>query len=137
MRAGASPASARGTRRGRYVFVCTGKARSPSHRSSKQARPKGATQTASPISASSPGAPDPFAGGRLFVEPNSPADQTEQEWTQLGRDSEAAEIGKIAAQPVAKWFGDWSYGHGGTAGDVSWWVGSGDRRGGDAPAGRL
>jgi endoglucanase len=23
---------------------------------------------------------------------------------------------------VAKWFGNWSYGHGGTAGDVNWWV---------------
>jgi endoglucanase len=23
---------------------------------------------------------------------------------------------------VAKWFGDWSYGHGGTAGDVNWWM---------------
>ncbi len=31
-------------------------------------------------------------------------------------------MGKVASQPVARWFGDWSYGHGGTAGDVSWWV---------------
>jgi endoglucanase len=31
-------------------------------------------------------------------------------------------MGKIASQPVAKWFGNWSYGHGGTAGDVNWWV---------------
>jgi endoglucanase len=23
---------------------------------------------------------------------------------------------------VARWFGDWSYGHGGTEGDVNWWV---------------
>ncbi len=31
-------------------------------------------------------------------------------------------MGKIASQPVAKWFGNWSYGHGGTAGNVNWWV---------------
>jgi endoglucanase len=66
---------------------------------------------------------DPFGGERLFVEPGSPADATEQEWAQEGRSAEAAEIGKIASQPVAKWFGDWSYGHGGTEGDVNWWVG--------------
>jgi endoglucanase len=31
-------------------------------------------------------------------------------------------MGKIASQPVVKWFGNWSYGHGSTAGDVNWWV---------------
>ncbi len=31
-------------------------------------------------------------------------------------------MGKISTNPTAKWFGDWSYGHGGTAGDVNWWV---------------
>ena len=52
-----------------------------------------------------------------------PAQATEQEWAQGGRGAEAAQIAKIASQPVAKWFGDWSYGHGSTAGDVGWWVG--------------
>jgi endoglucanase len=32
-------------------------------------------------------------------------------------------MGKLASNPSAQWFGDWTYGHGGTAGDVSWWVG--------------
>ncbi|MFI5009613.1 MAG: glycoside hydrolase family 6 protein, partial [Solirubrobacterales bacterium] len=65
---------------------------------------------------------DPLAGARLYVEPNSPADRTQSEWAAAGRGAEAAQIGKIASQPVAKWFGNWSYGHGGTAGDVNWWV---------------
>ncbi len=65
---------------------------------------------------------DPFAGERLYVEPNSPAAATESEWSKAGRSAEAAEIAKIASQPVVKWFGNWSYGHGGTAGDVNWWV---------------
>jgi endoglucanase len=67
---------------------------------------------------------NPFAGQHLYVEPDSAADKTQQEWAQEGRAAEAAEIGKIASQPVVKWFGDWSYGHGSTAGDVSWWVGA-------------
>jgi endoglucanase len=66
---------------------------------------------------------NPFAGRRLYVEAGSPASITESEWASQGRSAEAAEMAKIANQPEAKWFGDWSYGHGGTAGDVSWWVG--------------
>ncbi len=77
--------------------------------------------TTTTTSAPSPSS-DPFAGERLYVEPNSPADTTESEWSKAGRSTEAAQIGKIASQPVAKWFGNWSYGHGGTAGDVNWWV---------------
>jgi endoglucanase len=77
----------------------------------------------SPVTAGAQGSSDPFAGERLFVEPNSSAQATEQEWAQDGRAAEAAQIAKIASQPVAKWFGDWSYGHGSTAADVSWWVG--------------
>jgi endoglucanase len=69
-------------------------------------------------------ASNPFAGQRLYVEPGSEADRTQQEWVGQGRAAEASEIGKIASQSVAKWFGDWSYGHGSTAGDVSWWVGA-------------
>ncbi|MGC2374998.1 MAG: glycoside hydrolase family 6 protein [Solirubrobacteraceae bacterium] len=48
----------------------------------------------------------------------------QRQWAAQGRASEAAQIAKIASRPVAKWFGDWSYGHGGTAGDVNWWVGT-------------
>jgi endoglucanase len=58
------------------------------------------------------------------VQPNSAAAQTEREWASQGRTAEAAQIEKIASQPAAEWFGDWSDGHGGTAGDVSWWVGA-------------
>ncbi|HEY1834075.1 MAG TPA: glycoside hydrolase family 6 protein [Solirubrobacteraceae bacterium] len=70
----------------------------------------------------SPGG-DPFAGQTFYVEPGSAAAQTQQEWAGQGRAAEAAQVAKIASQPVAKWFGDWSYGHGGTQGDVGWWVG--------------
>ena len=70
-----------------------------------------------------PASSDPFAALPLYVEPGSPAAQTAAEWSREGRSAEAAQIEKIATRPVAKWFGDWSYGHGGTEGDVSWWVG--------------
>ncbi len=88
----------------------------------RRAAPRTATSLA-PTAAAAPQRPDPFAGQPLFVEPNSPADLTEREWLAAGRAAEAAQIAKIASQPVAKWFGDWSYGHGSTEGDVSWWVG--------------
>jgi endoglucanase len=71
-----------------------------------------------------PSSTDPFAGERFYVQPNSQAAQTEQQWASEGRSAEAAEIAKIALQPTAEWFGDWSYGHGSTAGDVNWWVGA-------------
>jgi len=56
------------------------------------------------------------------VQPDSQAAQTEQQWAREGRSAEAAEIEKVASQPTAEWFGNWSYGHGSTAGDVNWWV---------------
>jgi endoglucanase len=56
------------------------------------------------------------------VEPNSHAAVTEREWSSAGRSAEAAQIAKIASEPQAQWFGDWSDGHGGTQGDVNWWV---------------
>jgi endoglucanase len=65
---------------------------------------------------------NPFAGQRFYVEPNSQAEQTEREWSAQGRSREAALIAKIAGQPSAEWFGDWSYGHGDTAEDVNWWI---------------
>jgi endoglucanase len=68
-------------------------------------------------------AANPFTGLPLYVEPGSPAETTANEWTAAGRLPEAGLIDQIADQPVAKWFGGWSYGHGGTKGDVAWWVG--------------
>jgi endoglucanase len=65
----------------------------------------------------------PFAGVPFYVDPDSDAARTQRDWAAAGRSADAALIGKIASQPSAKWFGDWTYGHGGTAGDVSWWVG--------------
>jgi endoglucanase len=73
-----------------------------------------------------PSSADPFADERFYVQPNSQAAQTEQQWASDGRSAEAAEIAKIASQPSAEWFGDWSYGHGGTAGDINWWVSAAD-----------
>lgn len=71
-----------------------------------------------------PGRANPFAGQRLYAPAGSPAEATASTWAAEGRTAEAAEIEKIASQPAAQWFGDWSYGHGGTEGDVSWWVGA-------------
>jgi endoglucanase len=67
---------------------------------------------------------DPFAGIPFYVSGESEAAQTQHEWASQGRTAEAAAIGKIAGQPEAEWFGNWSDGHGGTAGDVGWWVGA-------------
>jgi endoglucanase len=66
---------------------------------------------------------DPLAGVPFYVG-ESAAATTAREWSSQGRAAEAALLGKIAAQPQAQWFGDWSDGHGGTAGDVGWWVGA-------------
>jgi endoglucanase len=90
--------------------------------------PPGETTSPPPPGETAPGNPtppsssDPFANERFYVEPNSAPSKTEQEWASAGRGAEAAEIAKIATQPSAEWFGDWSDGHGGTAGDVNWWV---------------
>jgi endoglucanase len=89
----------------------------------------GSQSPSSPEGGSSAGAAggspngDPFAGQSFYVEPGSAAAHTEQEWVSQGRSADATQMAKIASQPVAQWFGDWSYGHGGTQGDVSWWVG--------------
>jgi len=103
--------------------VCTGGPKGRSLRKPVRMPRKAASAPGSPLAPGGPGSSDPFAGERLFVEPGSPAQATEQEWAQGGRGAEAAQIAKIASQPVAKWFGDWSDGHGSTAGDVGWWVG--------------
>jgi endoglucanase len=80
-----------------------------------------------PGSAPSPAQPtsssgNPFAGARFYVDPDSPAAATQRQWTTQGRTADSALMGKIASNPSAQWFGDWTYGHGGTAGDVNWWV---------------
>ena len=69
-----------------------------------------------------PASTDPIAGQQLYVDPNSDAVQAETALASSGQTANAALIAKIASQPFAKWFGDWSYGHGSTAGDVNWWV---------------
>jgi len=69
-----------------------------------------------------PPSSNPFAGLPLYVEPGSAAELTASEWTAQGRLSEANLVEQIADQPIARWFGSWSYGHGGTQGDVAWWV---------------
>jgi endoglucanase len=79
-------------------------------------------ETEVPSAQSAPGSTNPFAEQHFYVNPNSSAVQTEREWRAAGRAGEAAQIAKIASQPTAEWFGDWSYGHGGTEGDVNWWV---------------
>lgn len=53
-----------------------------------------------------------------MIEAGSPASKTEDEWRKAGKTAEADQIRKIATAPVPKWFGNWSYGHGGTQQDV-------------------
>lgn len=49
---------------------------------------------------------NPFAGERLFIDPDSPAAQTRAAWAGT-RPADAALMSKIANTPVATWLGDW------------------------------
>lgn len=51
-------------------------------------------------------APNPFAGKKLYVDPNSTAKRQADTW-QKSRPADAALIARIANQPSAKWFGGW------------------------------
>ena len=50
---------------------------------------------------------DPFTGRHLYVDPHSPAAQAAASLESTNAHA-AAEIGKIADQPQADWFGDWN-----------------------------
>jgi endoglucanase len=65
---------------------------------------------------------NPFAGRRFYVDPRSDAAKTERQLAAAGNNADAQLMRKISSQPSAQWFGSWSYGHGGTSGDVNWWV---------------
>jgi endoglucanase len=95
----------------------------PPETKSPETKPPESKPPESPLAESSSRSSNPFSGRTFYVDPASHAAQTESEWAAQGRTAEAAEIGKIAGQPTAEWFGNWSYGHGSTAADVSWWVG--------------
>ena len=58
-----------------------------------------------PPLATTPG--DPFEGAKLYVDPYSSAKRQADEW-RASRPADAAQVDKIAAQPDADWFGDWS-----------------------------
>jgi endoglucanase len=50
---------------------------------------------------------NPFAGRRLYVDPNSLARRQADQW-QRSRPADAARMRTIAAQPQAVWLGDWN-----------------------------
>lgn len=50
---------------------------------------------------------NPFAGQRLYVDPNSAARRQAATWRRT-RPADAALIARIAHQPAAKWFGGWA-----------------------------
>jgi endoglucanase len=50
---------------------------------------------------------NPFAGRRLYVDPASPAARQAAAWNR-SRPADAARMRVIAAQPQAKWMGDWA-----------------------------
>jgi endoglucanase len=104
------------------------KAKSHTGKKPKSMAPGGPGTTSGEVSASggktaAATSTDPLAGVPFFVG-ESAAATTAHEWATQGRSAESALLGKIGAQPQAQWFGDWSDGHGGTAGDVGWWVGA-------------
>jgi hypothetical protein len=51
--------------------------------------------------------PNPFAGAKWFIDPNSNARKQADAW-RVSRPADAAQMDKIAGQPQADWFGDWS-----------------------------
>ena len=59
-----------------------------------------------PVLLSGASGPNPFAGKRLFVDPNSDAKRQAETWRR-SRPADAALIARIAEQPVAKWLGGW------------------------------
>jgi len=62
---------------------------------------------AAPVAAgAAPRSPDPFAGARLWVDPTSMAAQQAAALA-TSDPADAAQLGKIAGQPQAVWFGDW------------------------------
>src|SRR5688572_21826746 len=52
-------------------------------------------------------APNPLASVRLYVDPASAASQLAESWKQ-SKPGDAALLSYIAAQPQAKWIGEWS-----------------------------
>lgn len=54
-----------------------------------------------------PAAGNPLAGSTLWVDPASPARLTANAW-RSSRPADAAQMDKIATQPMAKWMGPWS-----------------------------
>jgi endoglucanase len=50
---------------------------------------------------------NPFAGARFFIDPDSNARRQADAW-RSSRPVDAAQMDKIAGQPQADWFGDWS-----------------------------
>jgi endoglucanase len=50
---------------------------------------------------------NPFAGQRLYVDPDSPARRQAETWRRT-QPADAALIARIANEPVAKWFGGWA-----------------------------
>lgn len=52
-------------------------------------------------------ASNPFAGQRLYVDPNSSARRQAETWRHT-QPADAALIARIANEPVAKWFGGWA-----------------------------
>lgn len=59
------------------------------------------------LPAAATGEGNPFAGARLFVDPESNAARQADEW-RLTRPLDAAAMDRIARQPQADWFGDWN-----------------------------
>src|SRR5688572_12439146 len=49
---------------------------------------------------------NPFAGKKLYVDPNSTARRQAETWKQ-SRPADAALLQQIASQPVARWLGGW------------------------------
>ena len=60
-----------------------------------------------PTPAPSTDVPSLLPGTMLWVNPSSHAQQTADAW-RISRPDDAAQMDKIAAQPMAKWFGNWN-----------------------------
>jgi endoglucanase len=60
-----------------------------------------------PVAPATSTSANPIAGARFWVNPASDARRTADAW-RASRPADAAQLDKIAAQPQARWFGDWN-----------------------------
>ena len=104
-------------------ILASARSAAPTHRSANDRRSaRSHRRHASRTRGAVTGSANPFAGQHFYADPQSPAATSQRQFAAAGDTNDARLMAKVSTGPTAKWFGGWSYGHGGTVGDVNWWV---------------